>query len=516
VSLGGFLSANLSIFSDNGNDYLTARGLTTHDLTTGSYYLKFTIDNKGGAETIAVGVGTTLPTGTGNSVGGPPDSVGVYDDGWVFTASSWSDAALPMIMNAGSVVGMAVAHGKMWLRVDTGNWNGSPTDNPATATGGLTIPSGAQHFMGSVGFWNLGYTKITVNTVEPFVHAMPSGFVAWGRSGGVQGPTGPQGPQGPKGDKGDTGPQGPSGTSSGSSGSLHVQGINANAVGNPNAATTAHIDAFYSNPLVVNPGFGDVLGLSVGLNQLFGQNCYGPVPLPPDPMVGFLQNKLTPIALAVNGKFQGSGEHFVFTMNGDFMGMSDSFLFSGGMNYATGPTAGDEGQGFCPAVYCQQQNYLSLCNINSAAGSVTRTSFSAMTTAPIVQSKDPQVIHVNNTTGATVGDWVVFNQCIPNGQFTMCAGKIEAVDAAGSTITAICLNSYPINVSVTPAMVLTTTGTGYMGQDRVLIDICNADGTVEHKYSTGKVYHGPLGPDFTGISGATFTELKSDEFTFVL
>ena len=75
---------------------------------------------------------------------------------------------------------MAISNGKIWWRVDTGNWNGSATADPASGTGGISVPSGAQYFMASVGNWGISLVSATVNTMAPFVHAPPSGFLAWG------------------------------------------------------------------------------------------------------------------------------------------------------------------------------------------------------------------------------------------------------------------------------------------------------------------------------------------------
>jgi hypothetical protein len=153
------------------------------------------------------------------------------------------------------------------------------------------------------------------------------------------------------------------------------------------------------------------------------------------------QAKTTPIAFAIGGHYQGSGEHFLYTFDGSCYGMSDAFVTSGQFRYSGGPIAGDEGQGFSPAIYCYQNNSLALAIIQS----VTRTTFSTtvnVTTAPpgwslttyaILGSIHPQVIPVVSTTGANVGDWIVFNQSLPNIYENMCAAQITAVDPANKT-----------------------------------------------------------------------------------
>jgi hypothetical protein len=85
-----------------------------------------------------------------------------------------------LVLSPGCVVSIAVGNGNIWFRVNGGNWNGSSTANPSTATGGFAVPSTAQYVSAAVSQGDVGPASITINTVAPFVYAPPSGFSAWG------------------------------------------------------------------------------------------------------------------------------------------------------------------------------------------------------------------------------------------------------------------------------------------------------------------------------------------------
>jgi hypothetical protein len=243
-------------------------------------------------------------------------------------------------------------------------------------------------------------------------------------------------------------------------------------------ATAAYISGSYDKLVVSAPNFSDVSALGVDLKLQVGQNNYGS-----DAGGAVTRGKLSSIPLSISQTSVGSGQHFAFTLNSQVYGMSDAFLFSGGISYATGPIAGDEGQGFCPAFYCFQQNRLAYGIVSS----VTRTTYSSTVTNIITGSQNAQPINVASTTGATVGDWVVFNQAPPDSANLICASQISAIgtNGGGPFITCIVPINFSISPSaptVTPAMVL---GVGQLGsypfgQDRVLVNLSGAS------YSAGK------------------------------
>lgn len=68
-----------------------------------------------------------------------------------------------------------------WVRLDNGNWNNSPTANPATGVGGLNLRNAAWSWtLLSLWFWadTTGDT-CTFNSLGPFTDVKPAGFAAW-------------------------------------------------------------------------------------------------------------------------------------------------------------------------------------------------------------------------------------------------------------------------------------------------------------------------------------------------
>ena len=202
---GGISSDHLTINANASSSpsYLNARSIAHHDLTSGSYYLEFIVNDYAPAnwESSVVGVGTTMPVPPGAYTGGHADSIGMFSDGNVYSNNT-TVATIPGIsFTLGCVIGIAISNGKIWFRQDSGNWNGSPTANPTTGAEGIAVPSGAQYFMATIAYSGTAGTtsSITVKAAPPFAHAAPSGFLAWTPPGTFIGATGPQGPTGPAG-----------------------------------------------------------------------------------------------------------------------------------------------------------------------------------------------------------------------------------------------------------------------------------------------------------------------------
>jgi hypothetical protein len=312
---------------------------------------------------------------------------------------------------------------------------------------------------------------------------------------GATGPAGPQGPQGAQGPQGPQGIQGPAGSGSGTLPSkatfndgLIVNGYNQNVYGDPNWASAAFIQAYYDH-LITNPGYPNIVTFNSQLHLQHGQNCYGY-----DPNGTWTQAKLTSGALSYGALWTGSGQHILHTFSGWCFGMSDTFLMSGQLMYAGGPIAGDEGQGFSPAIYAFQMNSLCLAHVTQ----VVRTTFSTTITQAVACSKDPQVIHVASTIGANVNDWIVFNQQQPTPYYDICCAQITAVDPVGLTITCVCPNNWSVGTTITPALVLHLDNNYWFGQDRVIV---NLSGT---SYSTGRVHL--TGITFNAHHGATWSD----------
>lgn len=186
-------------------------------------------------------------------------------------------------------------------------------------------------------------------------------------------------------------------------------------------------------------------------------------------------------------------------------GMSDTFLMSGNLTYATGPIDGDEGQGFSPAFYCQQQGGLTQAQITS----VTRTTLSTTITQNVIASQNAQTISVASTTGATPGDWIVFGQDVPAGASNICASQIISVGSG--TITCICPLNFSSGTTITPALVLgfdPFNSVGKFGQDRVIVDLSGAVYETGQVYQNGTAAINGVGVDWTnGMVGGNATNI---------
>jgi hypothetical protein len=178
LSGGNLVATNTGTTSTNQG----ARVATTSGKTTGLYYYECTITTKTGAINGSIGVGTTASTYTNMGNGGTAGVVMYWQSGNIWANGSSASSTLGVLTN-GQVAGIAIDLGnrKAWFRIaPSGNWNGSGTANPATNTGGITIPAGTMvpfvTFGGSPGSAN---NVITANFgASAFSGAVPSGFTS--------------------------------------------------------------------------------------------------------------------------------------------------------------------------------------------------------------------------------------------------------------------------------------------------------------------------------------------------
>jgi hypothetical protein len=195
---GYFSDGNATISSINYQYYTTARSCVVHDLNNYEfYYLEFTIFNSHpGSWLTVLGLGTAmLNYNDGGWPGHIADSVGVGDDGTIWNNNLQLTPTLGTFPTGISIFGVAVGGGKVWFRINGGNWNGDPAARPGgfdttggvTGVGGITVPAGAQHFIAAVSANNKAavstgldtVTWATVNTAGPFAYTPPDGFIPW-------------------------------------------------------------------------------------------------------------------------------------------------------------------------------------------------------------------------------------------------------------------------------------------------------------------------------------------------
>jgi hypothetical protein len=89
------------------------KSVGSRDVSSGRYYLEFTVNDGNLPGDEAVGVGVTSPDWV---------NVLLSPDGTVW-APQGKVADTGLVMSPGSVVGMAVGDGYVWFRVGTSNWN---------------------------------------------------------------------------------------------------------------------------------------------------------------------------------------------------------------------------------------------------------------------------------------------------------------------------------------------------------------------------------------------------------
>lgn len=152
--------------------------------TAGKYYIEVTFTAGLGGANYGAGVGTTAATYANmgnNALGGNM----VFRSGNIYTNGSNSGSSLGA-RSAGDVIGVAIDldNRKFWVKKVSGtpgNWNNSGSDDPATNTGGKTIPSGTMvPFCTFGGAGGSGSDVITLNPgISGLTGTAPSGFSAW-------------------------------------------------------------------------------------------------------------------------------------------------------------------------------------------------------------------------------------------------------------------------------------------------------------------------------------------------
>jgi hypothetical protein len=180
LSGGNLIATNTGTTSaDQGAHVAAASGKTT-----GKYYYEVTLTAyTGGAPNLGMGIGTTSSTYTNMGNSATTGNV-VYKSGAIW-ANGGSTSLTLGARSVGDILGVAVDLGarKIWFRVaPSGNWNGQAigSQNPATGTGGATIPAGTMVpfvvYGGSLGAANNIWTANF--GASAFSGAVPSGFTS--------------------------------------------------------------------------------------------------------------------------------------------------------------------------------------------------------------------------------------------------------------------------------------------------------------------------------------------------
>lgn len=195
-----------------------------------------------------------------------------------------------------------------------------------------------------------------------------------------------------------------------------------------------------------------------------------------------------------NSVFFASGQNFGTTSTFDVYGSGDYQMLTLTENYRGGiAVAGDEGpRGLSIAML--QHNFFSTSPIlGSTVGGGNTTTTQAITGSPTVQT-----ITVANSTGFTVGEWVITNRSDP----TQVIGATQLTAVGTNTLSGIFEINQPGGVTVTPATVVTYNAQTQFpdpGEGRWLVDY------TPPPYTTGTISQWPSNCGVGCTNGAIVT-----------
>lgn len=148
----------------------------------GKYYFELTGSGPTNGSAVA-GIATEAATAADVNASPPVNCAVVQAVGEIYSDGADSGKTLGSISGAFVVIGVAVDFSaeNIWFRISpSGNWNGDPSANPATNTGGISIASYAASGMAPARSWFGGGDATSVLNAgnAPFIGAAPSGFTA--------------------------------------------------------------------------------------------------------------------------------------------------------------------------------------------------------------------------------------------------------------------------------------------------------------------------------------------------
>jgi hypothetical protein len=174
---GGNLVATEGTPSGSNGD--NCRSVASH--SSGKFYAEMTITNIFDLTTIAFGI-MNASGGLNNSfVGMDTNGIGAFTQR-VWTAGSAGAQWASTNLAQGDVICMAADfdNGKIYFRLNGGNWNNSGSANPATNTGGFALSVlAAGPYFATVNM-ELATQVVTLDFgASAFAFAAPSGFGSW-------------------------------------------------------------------------------------------------------------------------------------------------------------------------------------------------------------------------------------------------------------------------------------------------------------------------------------------------
>jgi hypothetical protein len=171
-----FFNRNLALEVVNFNGQMAQVPLD--DLkNTGKYYVEYT----------AYAMGSSNQEGLGFKAEGVSGGFGaggayVQVDGWMYAGGSFQVDLGPTPVGGTIRMALDIDAQKVWFSVNGGDWNASPTDDPATNTGGFDF-SGyitAGTLMGPAAYKATPDLKAKANFGSwAFLYDVPAGFAGW-------------------------------------------------------------------------------------------------------------------------------------------------------------------------------------------------------------------------------------------------------------------------------------------------------------------------------------------------
>jgi len=175
-------NGNLTATDIATSAWISVRSQTSH--TTGKWYWEWTLGSKGTGEGICGFGNSSSPLSGGPNAffGCDANGIGLVSNGQVW--KNFTPTSILATISNGDICGLAMDIGAQlfWCRNGAGNWNGSGAANPATGSGGISLPSGLASgaIFAGISVLNNGDFSTANFGASAFNQTPPSGFSAWG------------------------------------------------------------------------------------------------------------------------------------------------------------------------------------------------------------------------------------------------------------------------------------------------------------------------------------------------
>jgi hypothetical protein len=158
--------------------------------TTGKYYFEYTLTTFAGGSGVAVGLGTTASAYSGMSTLSTHGNMVFVGSGQIWSDTNNSIFTLGRALISGDRVCVAadLTNSRVWIRLNSGLWQGAPGNDPTIADGthgGAATPAGTLVPFVTFGNGLSGGSGVANNVItanfggSPFVGVVPTGYTGW-------------------------------------------------------------------------------------------------------------------------------------------------------------------------------------------------------------------------------------------------------------------------------------------------------------------------------------------------